>query len=132
MSTVSLGQERIANTLKQGKRSFIISFSGGCDSTTILDILCKEIEKNGLKDECDIFLVYHHMASFRQPNTLTRECDSISDIMDVYKNKGFRIYFIKLNSELDETYTDQELTYGSYFVLPVMWILSIALSLIHI
>lgn len=132
MSTVSLGQERIANTLKQGKRSFVISFSGGCDSTTILDILCKEIENNGLKDECEIFLVYHHMASFRQPNTLTRECDSISDIMDVYKNKGFRIYFIKLNSELDETYTDQELTYGSYFVLPVMWILSIASTLIII
>lgn len=120
MSTISLGQERIINTLKQGKRSFVISFSGGCAITTTLDILCKEIEKNGLKDECEIFLVYHRMASFRQPNTLARECDSISDIMDVYKNKGFRIYFIKLNSELDETYTDQELTYGSYFVLPVM------------
>lgn len=63
MSTVSLGQERIANTLKQGKRSFIISFSGGCDSTTILDILCKEIEKNGLKDECNIFLTYQDRKS---------------------------------------------------------------------
>lgn len=51
MSTISLGQERITNTLKQGKRSFIISFSGGCDSTTTLDALLHiEIMKNKLSD----------------------------------------------------------------------------------
>lgn len=118
MSTISLGQERIANILRQGKRSFIISFSGGCDSTTILDILCKEIEKNHLKDECDIFLAYHSIPSFRYPGILVRERHSISTIMSIYKNQGFRIYDIILDSK--------------YLVLPVLWILSIASTLIII
>lgn len=131
MSTISLGQERIANTLMQGKRSFIISFSGGCDSTTILDILCKEIEKNHLKNECDIFLTYHSIHSFRFPGVLVRERHSISDIMSIYKNQGFHIYDINLDSKLYETYTtDQRPKYGGYFVLPVLWILSIASTLV--
>lgn len=131
MSTISLGQERIVNTLKQGKRSFIISFSGGCDSTTILDILCKEIEKNHLKDECNIFLTYHSIHSFRFPGILVRERHSISDIMSIYKNQGFHIYDINLDSKLDETYTvNPTLKYGSYFALPVLWVLAIASTLL--
>lgn len=131
MSTISLGQERIVNTLKQGKRSFIISFSGGCDSTTILDILCKEIEKNHLKDECNIFLTYHSIHSFRFPGILIRERRSISDIMSIYKNQGFHIYDINLDSKLDETYTaNPTLKYGSYFALPVLWVLAIASTLL--
>lgn len=131
MPTVTLGQERIANTLKQGKRSFIISFSGGCDSTTILDILCKEIEKSALKDECEIFLVYHSIHSFRFPGILVRERHSISDIMSIYKNQGFHIYDINLDSKLDEIYTaDPTLKYGSYLALPVLWILAIASALL--
>lgn len=131
MSTISLGQERIVNTLKQGKRSFIISFSGGCDSTTILDILCKEIKKNHLKDECNIFLVYHSVQSFRYPGILIRERHSISDIMSIYKNQGFHIYDINLDSKLHETYTtDQRPKYGGYFVLPVLWVLAIASTLV--
>lgn len=133
MSTVFLGQERITNTLMQGKRSFVISFSGGCDSTTILDILCKEIENNGLKDECNIFLTYHSMHSFRFPGILIRERHSISDIMSIYKNQGFHIYDINLDSKLHETYTtDQRPKYGGYFVLPVLWILAIASTLVVI
>jgi 7-cyano-7-deazaguanine synthase in queuosine biosynthesis len=133
MSTISLGQERIANILRQGKRSFIISFSGGCDSTTILDILCKEIEKNHLKDECDIFLAYHSIPSFRYPGILVRERHSVSDIMSIYKNQGFRIYDIILDSRLHETYTsNQTHKYSKYLVLPVLWILSIASTLIII
>ena len=133
MSTISLGQERIANTLMQGKRSFILSFSGGCDSTTILDILCKEIEKNHLKDECDIFLAYHSIPSFRYPGILVRERHSISTIMSIYKNQGFRIYDIILDSRLHETYTsNQTHKYSKYLVLPVLWILSIASTLIII
>lgn len=131
MSTISLGQERIVNTLKQGKRSFIISFSGGCDSTTILDILCKEIEKNHLKDECNIFLVYHSVQSFRYPGIIIRERYSISDIMSIYINQGFHIYDINLDSKLHETYTtDQRPKYGGYFVLPVLWALAIASTLV--
>lgn len=131
MSTISLGQERIANTLKQGKRSFIISFSGGCDSTTILDILCKEIEKTNLKDECNIFLAYHSIHSFRFPGVLVRERHSISEIMSIYKNQGFHIYDINLDSKLDETYTaDPTLKYGSYLALPVLWVLAIANTLL--
>lgn len=131
MPTVTLGQERIANTLKQGKRSFIISFSGGCDSTTILDILCKEIEKSALKDECEIFLVYHSIHSFRFPGILVRERHSISDIMSIYKNQGFHIYDINLDSKLHEIYTtDQTPNYGNYFVLPVLWVLAIASTLV--
>lgn len=130
MSTISLGQERIANTLKQGKRSFIISFSGGCDSTTILDILCKEIEKSSLKDECDIFLTYHYIPSFRFHSALVREQQSVSDIMGIYKDKGFHIYNIELNSSLHQAYTNQNSTYGNYFVLPVLWVLAIANTLI--
>lgn len=131
MSIISLGQERIANTLKQGKRSFVISFSGGCDSTTILDILCKEIEKKHLKDECNIFLTYHSIHSFRFPGVLVRERHSISDIMGIYKNQGFHIYDINLDSKLDETYTaDPTLKYGNYFVLPVLWVLAIASTLL--
>lgn len=133
MSTVFLGQERITNTLMQGKRSFVISFSGGCDSTTILDILCKEIENNGLKDECNIFLTYHSIHSFRFPGILIRERHSISDIMSIYKNQGFHIYDINLDSKLHETYTtDQRPKYGGYFVLPVLWILAIASTLVVI
>lgn len=133
MSTISLGQERIANILRQGKRSFIISFSGGCDSTTILDILCKEIEKNHLKDECDIFLAYHSIPSFRYPGILVRERHSVSDIMSIYKNQGFRIYDINLDSRLHETHTsNQTPKYSKYLVLPVLWILSIASTLIII
>lgn len=131
MSTISLGQERIVNTLKQGKQSFIISFSGGCDSTTILDILCKEIEKTHLKDECNIFLTYHSIHSFRFPGVLVRERHSISDIMSIYKNQGFHIYNINLDSKLDETYTaDPTLKYGSYLALPVLWVLAIASTLL--
>lgn len=131
MSTVFLGQKRIANTLVQGKRSFIISFSGGCDSTAILDILCKEIEKNHLKDKCDIFLTYHSIHSFRFPDILVRERHSISDIISIYKNRGFHIYDINLDSRLHETYTtDQTPKYGNYFVLPVLWVLAIANILI--
>lgn len=131
MSTISLGQKRIANTLKQGKRSFIISFSGGCDSTTILDILCKEIEKNHLKDECNIFLTYHSIHSFRFPGILVRERHSISEIMSIYKNQGFHIYDINLDSKLDEIYTaDPTLKYGSYLALPVLWVLAIASTLL--
>lgn len=131
MSTISLGQERIVNTLVQGKRSFIISFSGGCDSTTILDILCKEIEKNHLKDECNIFLTYHSIHSFRFPDILVRERHSISDIMSIYKNQGFHIYDINLDSRLHEVYTtDQNPKYGGYFVLPVLWVLAIASTLV--
>nr|DAR06478.1 MAG TPA: GMP synthase [Caudoviricetes sp.] len=133
MSTVFLGQERITNTLMQGKRSFVISFSGGCDSTTILDILCKEIENNGLKDECNIFLTYHSIHSFRFPGILIRERHSISDIMSIYKNQGFHIYDINLDSKLHETYTtDQRPKYDGYFVLPVLWILAIASTLVVI
>lgn len=133
MSTVFLGQKRIANTLKQGKRSFIISFSGGCAITTTLDILCKEIEKNHLKDECNIFLVYHSVQSFRYPGIIIRERYSISDIMSIYKNQGFHIYDINLDSKLHETYTtDQRPKYGGYFVLPVLWALAIASTLIII
>lgn len=131
MSTISLGQERIANTLVQRKRSFIISFSGGCDSTTILDILCKEIEKNHLKDKCDIFLTYHSIHSFRFPSILVRERHSISDIISIYKNQGFHIYDINLDSRLHEVYTtEQNPKYGGYFVLPVLWLLAIANTLV--
>jgi 7-cyano-7-deazaguanine synthase in queuosine biosynthesis len=131
MSTISLGQERIANILKQEKRSFVISFSGGCDSTTILDILCKEIEKNSLKDECNIFLTYHSIHSFRFPGVLVLERHSISDIMSIYKNQGFHIYDINLDSKLDEIYTaDPTLKYGSYLALPVLWVLAIASTLL--
>ena len=77
------------------------------------------------------FLTYHSIHSFRFPGILIRERHSISDIMSIYKNQGFHVYDINLDSKLHEIYTaNQTPNYGNYFVLPVLWVLAIASTLV--